>query len=217
METVGLTITPKGKLLGFITKRSEPFPVNWTGLLDPIQKNACILMNLEGDNDFLLSVQLKNVNFEEGDYIFPEISMSKSKMDKLKSLEFVDISFHCQDPETELGKFDVDIASLSTIEDVEQIEPQEIPQNPLVDVPEVIHVANTQMTQPFTAENREHSISESSSLGLHDDIQYTMHFLSMLDLAENITPEVLSENSSDEEDTDASLVYCPVHLQPAYI
>merc|ERR1719173_182333 len=145
-----------------------------------------------------------------------------SKLEKLKSLEFVDISFHCQDSEKELGNFDVDIASLSTIEDVEQFGPEEdlvdITDSLVVDVsppvPGVVAV-NDQIQEPFTAENREHPISESSSLGLHDDIQYTMHFLSMLDLAENNTPEVLSENSSDEEDTDA--IYCPVHLQPAYI
>lgn len=145
-----------------------------------------------------------------------------------------------------MGSFDVDIASLSTIEDVEQFEPQEdlvdisdmryqssecqpceqsrsvveadmldIPHNPSsvdvneiidlqpIDPEEVVHGVNAPIQPPLAAENRENSISESSSLSLPDDIPYTMNFLSMIDLGENITPGVLGEISSDE-DTDTS-------------
>jgi len=316
-----------GKLLGRITKGPRPFLGKCWSLL-PIEKNACIDMMWEGPNDFKLLVPLNNINIEKEDYIFPDFSISKSMMDKLKSLESVDISFHYQDSRTEVGSFDVDIASLSTIEDVEQFEPQEdpvdftdmrfqssecqpceqsrtndvmdrkrsrpsgrslrmqinsdvrkepmilldthghtgitveppqlstpddigpaggsdnmiemspsaitdrsppattvsrvveadmldIPHNPSsvdvneiidlqsIDPEEVVNGVNAPIQPPLAAENRENSISESSSLSLPDDIPYTMNFLSMIDLVEDITPGVLGEMSSDE-DTDTS-------------
>jgi hypothetical protein len=230
-----------GELHVRISKEDEPLQgERWhRGLPDFFGQNQLSFSMKWKDRARILEEFLfEDMNIENQDFN-KQVQISKETIERLKSLDSFKILFHCLNSGKDGGKYDALVNDLSAMERLEPeenlvntppTEPcknqsvnEEVPQNTLVvpevvyDVPEVVHDANAQIQEPFTAANREHSISESSSLGLHDDIQYTMHFLSMLDLAENNTPEVSSENSSDEENTDASLVYCPVHLQPAYI